>query len=172
MVAFSDRKQAVVRLPSDLFARMKERAEACGETEQTFLLSAVRQRVEECERSSAERRQSKQARKDSQASNGGLFSAGSSATKPPRPPADPGPVVIKVDSGRSGDVVSALAKKILAAPTYNRDRVKRDAFVAIRMCSDSETDAADSIRALEDQISRDAPTTGMLSTVLDLIKGT
>lgn len=161
LVGLADRKQTAIRYTERQAARLAAAAEYRGLPMQAFQLQAVIDAIEEVEAEKNSGKAKRQARdratKPTGAAGLGLFQ-----NRPPEPaPVEPLPthapvsVVVNNSTGRSSDdLIDRLAKRILDAPSHERDRRLREAKVAIQALAADEDEERSLAEKLNTEISR------------------
>lgn len=175
LVGLKDRKQTAIRYTERQAERLAAAAEFRGLPMQSFQLQAVIDAIEETEADmkagKGKRQSGGQHSKSTGAVGLGLFQNRTPEPAPvERPQVAPPPVVVNVGADRSSDsLVERLAKRILEAPSHERDRRKREAVAAIQTLATDEDEQRSLIEKLNTELSRKSEHKG--ESLLDKLTG-
>lgn len=175
LVGLKDRKQTAIRYTERQAERLAAAAEFRGLPMQSFQLQAVIDAIEETEADmkagKGKRQSGGQHSKSTGAVGLGLFQNRAPEPTPvERPQAAPPPVVVNVGADRSSEnLVERLAKRILEAPSHERDRRKREAVAAIQALATDEDEQRSLIEKLNTELSRKSEHKG--ESLLDKLTG-
>lgn len=155
------RKTAVVRYTPEQWDRLEHARGFTGETAQALQLRAVLRELEEIEADMVARKDRRRARAGATAlSGGGPAGLGLFQDQSPEPlttPASTPPPVAVYVGGRGGaedEIIARLAKRVLEAPSYDRDIRIREAMTVLRTFASSEVEQRSFIDKFETEIAK------------------
>lgn len=143
-MALPDRRQKPVRLLPEQVSRLERAVRLSGSTEQSYMATAIMQRVEDDlarEGEASERRRDARdgRRRDGEEPAGLGLGLRRRAAEPPAPPAAPQGVVVNVGPGAGGsDAVARLAAWVMAGPGHREPRLREASEILKASASSKE----------------------------------